>query len=156
MAKRLTRVLLMGIFVTACSNSSVKVLNEDSAKALIERALQSKSDPSTAEMQAGGKVEIGEVTNLQLVTETRAAANFAWRSSQDRGAGVVEFVKKPDGTWVLLVAKAHDVDLVARQETFAIGALRAISTGQATFAASGGNGLYSPTLANLGTPPNGG
>ena len=46
--------------------------------------------------------------------------------------------------------------LRARQsgnEASAIGSLRAINSGQSTFAASCGNGFYSPGLTNLGTAP---
>ena len=46
--------------------------------------------------------------------------------------------------------------LRARQsgnEASAIGSLRAINSAQSTFAASCGNGFYSPTLTNLGTAP---
>jgi prepilin-type N-terminal cleavage/methylation domain-containing protein len=46
--------------------------------------------------------------------------------------------------------------LRARQsgnEASAIGSLRAINSAQSTYAASCGNGFYSPSLANLGTAP---
>lgn len=46
--------------------------------------------------------------------------------------------------------------LRARQsgnEASAIGSLRAINSAQSTFAASCGNGFYSPTMSNLGTAP---
>ncbi|MEW5984453.1 MAG: prepilin-type N-terminal cleavage/methylation domain-containing protein [Acidobacteriota bacterium] len=46
--------------------------------------------------------------------------------------------------------------LRARQsgnEAGAIGSLRAINSAQSTYAASCGNGFYSPTLTNLGTAP---
>jgi type II secretory pathway pseudopilin PulG len=49
--------------------------------------------------------------------------------------------------------------LRARQsgnEASAIGSLRAINSGQATYASSCGSGFYSPSLANLGTAPAGG
>jgi type IV pilus assembly protein PilA len=49
--------------------------------------------------------------------------------------------------------------LRARQsgnEASAIGSMRAINSAQSTFAASCGNGFYSPTLTNLGTAPAGG
>ena len=49
--------------------------------------------------------------------------------------------------------------LRARQsgnEASAIGSLRAINSAQSTFAASCGNGFYSPGLVNLGTAPTGG
>ena len=49
--------------------------------------------------------------------------------------------------------------LRARQsgnEASAMGSLRAINSAQATYAASCGNGFYSPSLADLGTPPTGG
>ena len=41
-------------------------------------------------------------------------------------------------------------------EASAIGSLRAINSAQSTYAASCGSGFYSPTLANLTTPPTGG
>ena len=40
-------------------------------------------------------------------------------------------------------------------EASAIGSVRAINSAQASFAASCGNGFYSPTLKNLGTGPTG-
>ena len=49
--------------------------------------------------------------------------------------------------------------LRARQsgnEASAIGSLRAINSAQSTYAASCGNGFYSPTLVNLGVAPSGG
>jgi type IV pilus assembly protein PilA len=49
--------------------------------------------------------------------------------------------------------------LRARQsgnEASAIGSLRAINSAQSTYAASCGNGFYSPTLVNLGVAPAGG
>jgi type IV pilus assembly protein PilA len=49
--------------------------------------------------------------------------------------------------------------LRARQsgnEASAIGSLRAINSAQSTYAASCGNGFYSPTLVNLGAAPAGG
>jgi len=49
--------------------------------------------------------------------------------------------------------------LRARQsgnEASAIGSLRAINSAQSTFAASCGNGFYSPSLTNLGVAPTGG
>ena len=49
--------------------------------------------------------------------------------------------------------------LRARQsgnEASAIGSLRAINSAQSTYAASCGNGFYSPTLTNLGVAPAGG
>ena len=49
--------------------------------------------------------------------------------------------------------------LRARQsgnEASAIGSLRAINSAQSTYAASCGNGFYSPTLTNLGVAPTGG
>ena len=63
---------------------------------------------------AGGRFEIGEVSNLQLVIGERAVANFAWQASLDKlghimlgeakpnGNGTAEFAKKPDGSWVLV------------------------------------------------------
>lgn len=62
----------------------------------------------------GGQVQVGEISNLRLTTETSATANFGWRVAlsplakiligdvQPAGSGVVEFGKKPDGTWVLI------------------------------------------------------
>ena len=41
-------------------------------------------------------------------------------------------------------------------ETAAIGSLRAITGAQSLFAAACGNGFFSPSLSNLGTPPAGG
>jgi len=41
-------------------------------------------------------------------------------------------------------------------ETSAISSLRAITAAQSLYAASCGNGFYSPSLSNLGTPPPGG
>jgi predicted secreted protein len=58
-----------------------------------------------------GEVKVGEVTDLQLATETNAVAHFAWElkpnkvgkiltsNNGDKGTGEVEFGKKPDGTW---------------------------------------------------------
>ncbi|MEW5981295.1 MAG: prepilin-type N-terminal cleavage/methylation domain-containing protein [Acidobacteriota bacterium] len=49
--------------------------------------------------------------------------------------------------------------LRARQsgnEASAMGSLRAINSAQSIYAASCGNGFYSPSLSNLGTPPAGG
>jgi type IV pilus assembly protein PilA len=40
-------------------------------------------------------------------------------------------------------------------EASAIGSLRAINSGQSTYAASCGSGFYAPTLLSLGTPPTG-
>jgi prepilin-type N-terminal cleavage/methylation domain-containing protein len=41
-------------------------------------------------------------------------------------------------------------------EVSAIGSMRAINAAQSLYAASCGNGFYSPSLSNLGTPPAGG
>ena len=41
-------------------------------------------------------------------------------------------------------------------ETAAIGSLRAITGAQSLYAAACGNGFFSPSLSNLGTPPAGG
>ena len=41
-------------------------------------------------------------------------------------------------------------------ETSAIGSMRAVNGAQALYAAACGNGFYSPSLSNLGTPPAGG
>jgi hypothetical protein len=77
-----------------------------------ERVAVSTSSQNTAQV-ASGQHRIGEVTNLHLLTETHAAANFAWTvsfnevgrllldSAPQHGTGTAEFVKKPDGTWVL-------------------------------------------------------
>jgi hypothetical protein len=71
---------------------------------------QIENGPRGIEARAG-KIKIGAVTDLQLVTETDAAAHFAWEGSMndfgniltsnkgDRGTGEVEFRKKPDETW---------------------------------------------------------
>ncbi len=60
-----------------------------------------------------GRIEIGEVSNLQLTIETHAVARFAWHVSLNQvglilldgvapnGIGSAQFAKKPDGTWVL-------------------------------------------------------
>jgi len=60
---------------------------------------------------AGGEYEVGEVTDLRLVTETAAVARFSWHVSlnsfgqiissgkEPSGNGGVSFAKKPDGTW---------------------------------------------------------
>ena len=45
---------------------------------------------------------------------------------------------------------------MAGNEASAIGSLRAINSGQSSFAASCGTGFYAPSLPILGTPPNGG
>ena len=42
---------------------------------------------------------------------------------------------------------------MAGNEASAIGSLRAVNSAQATYAASCGTGFYSPSLANLSTPP---
>lgn len=75
------------------------------------------SVPSHSVKVIGGSYEVGEVSNLRLVTETQATANFAWQarlnkvpdilyggqiSSRPSGTGSAKFTKKPDGTWVLL------------------------------------------------------
>jgi hypothetical protein len=60
-----------------------------------------------------GSYQAGEVTKLALTIETRAQATFAWQSTPNevarvllgdgavagKGAGRVEFAKKPDGSW---------------------------------------------------------
>jgi hypothetical protein len=58
-----------------------------------------------------GKIEIGEVSDLRLLTETQASANVTWtgvlnrmgmglhRGSPPSGRWRVLFGKKPDGTW---------------------------------------------------------
>jgi len=45
---------------------------------------------------------------------------------------------------------------ISGNEASAIGSLRAVSSGQATFAASCANGMYAQSLATLGTGPSGG
>jgi hypothetical protein len=62
---------------------------------------------------AAGRLQVGEVSNLQLVNETHAVANFAWQAQLNKlgqimlgdvkpsGTSSVQFAKKPDGTWVL-------------------------------------------------------
>lgn len=62
----------------------------------------------------GGRYLVGDVSNLRLVTETMASANFAWQvqlnllgnilfdGARPSGTGTAVFAKKPDGTWVLL------------------------------------------------------
>lgn len=44
----------------------------------------------------------------------------------------------------------------AANESSAIGSMRSINSAQLSFSASCGNGFYSPSLTNLGTPPTGG
>jgi len=59
-----------------------------------------------------GSYEIGEVSDLRLLIDTRAHAKFAWRGqlndignaflgdgAKSAGTGDAGFVKKPDGTW---------------------------------------------------------
>lgn len=65
----------------------------------------------------GGDFEIGELTNLRLVSPTAARADFAWRVSlndfgsimlskkEAEGNGVVVFDKKPDETWLVAETK---------------------------------------------------
>jgi hypothetical protein len=60
-----------------------------------------------------GQYSVGAISNLRLELETQASANFEWRVSLDSlgrilvsegapsGIGTAQFVKKPDGTWVL-------------------------------------------------------
>jgi len=62
---------------------------------------------------AAGRLQVGEVSNLQLVNETHAVANFAWQAQLNKlgqimlgdvkpsGTSSVQFAKNPDGTWVL-------------------------------------------------------
>jgi len=59
----------------------------------------------------GGSYEIGDVSGLELMTDTDAVGSFAWRASLNKfgrafygtekpsGNGRVKFGKKPDGTW---------------------------------------------------------
>jgi hypothetical protein len=86
---------------------------------------------NSMELRAG-KFKIGEVTNLRLVTDTVAVANFAWEASlndlgktlfqyaQDelrsrnlptndvpKGVGEAQFAKKPDGSWIISSANAQ-------------------------------------------------
>lgn len=63
----------------------------------------------------GGRYLIGDVSNLRLVTETMASANFTWQAqlnllgsilsggTRPSGNGNAQFAKKPDGSWVLQV-----------------------------------------------------
>jgi hypothetical protein len=58
-----------------------------------------------------GEIEIGDLSNLKLVTETTASASFAWTVTPDQlggvllegkkpsGVGRAQFSKKPDGSW---------------------------------------------------------
>jgi hypothetical protein len=62
---------------------------------------------------AVGDYVLTEVTDLQLVMETHAAANVAWKvapnelgtiflaAEKPTGKTEIHFVKKPDGTWVM-------------------------------------------------------
>jgi hypothetical protein len=68
--------------------------------------------PHQDEIQAG-KIEIDQITNLLLSSDTMAQAAFGWQvdfnraakalSGQDKasGTGSVIFVKQPDGNWVI-------------------------------------------------------
>lgn len=61
-----------------------------------------------------GRFVVGAVSNLQLVGETNARADFTWSvvlndlgrivtgDATPSGSGTAAFVKKPDGTWVLV------------------------------------------------------
>lgn len=64
-----------------------------------------------------GKVQVQDVSQLLLTTETRATASFTWKAVLDKFGGAVlgnvtppsgvstaEFAKKPDGKWVLVAA----------------------------------------------------
>lgn len=71
----------------------------------------------------GGDFEVGDVTNLRLVTDTEATAKFSWGASLDdvgklftpnqppRGVADVDFGKKPDGTWFVDHLRINDWDL---------------------------------------------
>ena len=62
---------------------------------------------------AAGRFQVGEVSNLQLVNDTHAVANFAWDAQLNKigqimladvkpsGTSTAQFAKKPDGTWVI-------------------------------------------------------
>jgi hypothetical protein len=71
---------------------------------------QVESGSSGTEAHAG-KIKVGVVSDLQLVSDTNAAARFAWTAEMtdlgnlltgnkgDSGVGAVMFTKKPDGSW---------------------------------------------------------
>ena len=68
----------------------------------------------TGDFVSGGDFVFGEVSDLQLVMETHAAAKIAWQVSlndlgrlflgaeKPAGKAEVQFVKKPDGTWIVV------------------------------------------------------
>jgi prepilin-type N-terminal cleavage/methylation domain-containing protein len=73
----------------------------------------------------------------------------------ERGFTIVELLVVL-AVFGVIAALAIPGILRARQsanESSAIGSMRSINSGQFAFAASCGNGFYSPTLTNLGTPP---
>jgi hypothetical protein len=69
--------------------------------------------PPNANQIVAGKIVVDEVSNLLLVTETIAQANFTWHvtfndaakaltgQTTASGAGQMTFGKQPDGNWVL-------------------------------------------------------
>jgi hypothetical protein len=71
------------------------------------------SGPLKGDFVPGGAFVLGEVSDLQLLLDTHAAANIAWQvspndlariflgSEKPAGKTEVHFVKKPDGTWVV-------------------------------------------------------
>ena len=71
----------------------------------------------------GGDVEVGNVTNLRLVTDTEATAKFSWGTSLNdvgklffpnqppSGESNVASAKKPDGTWFVDHFRMNDQDL---------------------------------------------
>ena len=71
-----------------------------------------------------GTYDVGQVSSLQLVTETHAIAIFAWRATLDNfgkllcgdiipsGDGTVEFAKKPDGTWMVVRLDPRNVTVI--------------------------------------------
>jgi hypothetical protein len=61
----------------------------------------------------GGEIDVGEVSELRLVSETNAQCRFSWEAllnatgtavlgtGKQNGTGAASFSKKPDGSWVL-------------------------------------------------------